>query len=363
MELCDVTIREGGQMPGRAYTREQKVAAAAALDELGLECIQVGFPAQGPEEIGDCEAMVNAVDTRTTVIARALRSDVDACLETSADVVEVIAPLSDRQLEHTIGKPRDEMRQSIADAVQRARDGGVTAHVVLVDAFRTETEHLIDIFKRFPAAERITLADSVGIRTPAAVRNVLKSISAAGVDLGRAGVHFHNDLGLATANTLVADRAGVTKVDVSVGSLGDRAGNTPVEQVVVARTIEDGASEVASEQLIPVCRTVLAELGESVSSRDPVLGAEVHTHEAGLHTAVMLDRPDVFEPYDPGAFGGHRELRFGAKTGRAGARKLLKRAGREPAEERIAALRETLTEQGPVDLENALDLAARVDHS
>jgi len=363
MELCDVTIREGEQMPGRSYSTEQKVAATNALERLDLDYVQIGFPAQGRDEIVDCRAMIDATDTTTTVIARAMESDVDAGLETGADVVEVIAPLSDRQLEHAIGESREEMWSAIGDAIDRVDDGGATAHVVLVDAFRTETRHLVDAFEAFPTADRITIADSVGARTPAGVRDVLETLDDANVDLGRAGVHFHDDLGLAAANALVADSAGVEKIDVSVGSLGERAGNTPIEQVVAGRTTAGDPPGVRTGELVPVCRSVLEALDESISPRKPVLGEDVYTHEAGIHTAVMLDHPDVFEPYAPDEFGARRRLQFGAKTGRTGARKLLERAGHEATDGRIEAFRETLRDRGPVDLETALELAERVDQS
>lgn len=361
MELCDVTIREGDQMPGRSYSRQQKVSAATTLDELGLESIQVGFPAKGINEIVDCKAIIDAVDTKTTVIARALPEDVDAALETGADVVELLATFSDRQLKYTIGESREEMFALVIDAIDRALAGGVTVYVVLIDAFRTPTERLVNAYEGFSAIECITFADSVGARTPATVRDVLETIANAGVDLNQTGVHFHDDLGLGTANALVADQAGVRKVDVSVGSIGERAGNTPLEQVAVAKALENDSTNLKTESLISACHKVLKTLNESIPPRKPILGREVHSHEAGLHTAVMLEKPDAFEPYNPAAFGGDRSLLFGAKTGRTGARKLLERVNRRPTDDRIETLHETLAERGPVDLDTALELARQTE--
>ena len=361
VRFSDVTIREGGQMPGRSYDAATRVAAGRELDRLGLAYIQPGFAVAGEADRRAIETLAAECDADVVSIARAVAGDVEAALEAGADVIEVFGPLSSRQLEHTVGKTREAMLASMAEALDLAREGGATPHLTLVDAFRTDREHVVGAFERFDDVPVVSLADTVGAHTPADVAAVLDRLEGEGVDLGRAGVHFHDDLGVATANALTAGRAGVGKVDVSVAGLGERAGNPPLEEVVTAALVGERVDvDVRSGELVPVCRAVLGALGESVDPRKAVLGSEVTEHESPIHTAAMLSDPGVMEPYDPARFGGSRTLVFGAKTGRGAARRLLERAGREPTDERVDALLAALESEGPVELDGALDAAENV---
>ncbi|PSQ05892.1 citramalate synthase [Halobacteriales archaeon QS_6_71_20] len=357
--LCDVTLREGDQMPGRSYGIEQRVAAGRALDDLGVELIQAGFPVTGESDRETvrrlaCDADVKA---RIVALARAVAGDVDAALTAEADVIEVMVPVSDLQLGHVLDESRETAFEMLVAAVERVRDGGATPHVTLVDAFRTEPSALIEAFERVPDVPTVSLADTVGARTPHTVHELLSALGAS-VDLSRAGVHFHDDLGVATANALAACDHGVGRIDVSVASLGERAGNAALEEVVVAGTTDLGVEfGVDTERVIPACTAVLDELDESVEPRKAVLGREVTEHESGIHTAAMVREPATFEPFAPADFGGGRRLLFGEGTGRGGARALLERAGVEPTDERVSGLLDALAERGPVDAEAAIDLA------
>ncbi|WP_254545238.1 LeuA family protein [Halomarina pelagica] len=359
MYLADVTLREGDQMPGRDYGEGAKVRAGRALDRLGVDAIQAGFPVTGEKDVRVIERLAAECEADVVALARAVPGDVDAALDAEADVIEVFGPVSDLQLEYALGTSRESMLEKFDAALDRVRDGGATPHLTLVDAFRTEREHLLDAFDRYADVPMITLADTVGARTPASLRGDLDAL-AERVDLSRAGVHLHDDLGCATANALAAHEAGVGKADVSVASLGERAGNPALEEVVVAGVVEYGKSfGVAAAELVPACREVLDALGESVPPRKAILGSEVTEHESGIHTAAMLREPRAFEPFDPGDFGGERRLVFGGGTGRSGARQLLERAGAPTDDGTVAAYLDRLAAEGPLDTREALELARR----
>lgn len=348
-------------MPGRDYSVEQRVEAGRAIDRLGVAAIQAGFPVVGEEHVEAVRRLAPVTDADVTALARARSGDVDAAVDAGADVVSLFLPLSDVMLEHVFGRSREEAFGMLEAGVERAEDAGVPVRIGLMDGFRTDTEHVVEAAERFPGYP-LGLADTVGNRTPDFVTSFLADVEAGGVDLSRVGVHFHDDLGLATANTLAAARAGAGSADVSVAALGERAGNTPVEQLVVAGHTEGGETfGVDAGALVPACLDALDALGEEIDPRRPVLGKEVVRHESGLHTAVMLDQPFVFEPFDPADFGGSRELVFGAITGRGAARKLLERVDREPTDERVGSLLDRLAAEGPMDLEDALHLARSVE--
>lgn len=360
MYLTDVTIREAGQLPGREYTVEQKLEAARRLDDLGLTHIQATFPAAGPVDRTVTERLSGTVDAAVVALARAREPDVRACLDAGADVVEVFGTVSDLHLEHAVGSSRAAMLEDLESAVERVLEAGAVPHVTLTDAFRTDTEHLIAAADRLADAAVITLADTVGSKRPRAVERFLGTVTEE-VDPGRLGVHFHDDLGVATANVHVAAEFGVQRADVSVGSLGERAGNPALEEVVVGAVLEeDRTFGLAVEDLIPACRGVLDALGESVEDRKAILGEAVLEHEAGIHTRAMLEEPSTFEPFDPARFGGRRRLLFGAQTGVSGAERLLERAGAPTDEATVERLREALADRGPVELETAVELAAEM---
>jgi len=361
VSIRDVTIREGAQMPGRAYGVETRVTAGRALDRLGLDAVQAGFPAVGETDREAVRRLAgdDGIDADIVGIARARAADVDAALDAEADVIEVFVPTSDQHLEHVLGTSRGEMLSMTGEALYRARDGGADVHLTLVDGFRTEPDHLAAIFEAFPSVPTITVADTVGARTPDHVRNIVAELRERGVDGDRLGVHFHDDLGVAVANTLAAVDAGATTADVSVASLGERAGNAALERVMVADGVDgagDCAAAVDRAELVPVCEAVLDALGESIDPRTPVLGADVTTHESGIHTAAMLRDPGTFEAFDPATFGGKRRLVFGPGSGRGSARALLERAGVEPTDDRIARLLDLLADGGPMDVDDALAL-------
>lgn len=379
--LRDVTIREGAQMPGRQYGADDRVIAGRALDRLGPAAVQAGFPVVGEVDREAIRRLAGAggeegIDADVVALARAREGDVEAALEAEADVIEVILPTSARQLDHVLGASREAALSMAGEALDRARNGGAAVHLSLVDGFRTDPDHLAGTFAAFPSVPTITVADTVGARTPNGARAVVAGLCDRGVDGDRIGVHFHDDLGVAVANTLAAVDAGATSVDVSVAALGERAGNAALERVIVAEAAGtgdrgadgrvpfgagDGAGgfDVDRAALVPVCRAVLDALGESVDPRTPVLGADVTTHESGIHTAAMLRDPGVFEPFDPAAFGGERRLVFGEGSGRGSARALLERGGVEPTEERVARLLDLLAERGPLDADAAVTLVER----
>lgn len=364
LRLRDVTLKEAEQAPNRDYSVDERVAAGRALDDLELPVIQAGFPAAGPDHAAVVERLAEADLTATvSALARARGEDVDRALDAGADHVEVFVPVSDAHLEHVLGGTRAEAFDAAENALARAREGGVATGLTLMDAFRAEPGDLAAAFGRFREVATVTLADTVGGRTPPFVAGFLRTLAEAGVDLSRAGVHFHDDLGCATANALVAARTGVATVDVSVAGLGERAGNAALEEVAVGVRQDGGDPGLADDALVPACRAAMDALGEPVDDRKAVLGEGVTTHEAGIHTAAMLDEPGTFEPYDPAAFGGERRLLFGAATGAGAARRLLRDAGREPTDDLVSALLEALADAGPVETERARELAEGVDPS
>ncbi|WP_158059345.1 LeuA family protein [Halorussus halophilus] len=361
MKLLDVTLREGEQRAGTTYTVEQKVEAAELLSLLGVEYVQIGFPVADDRTHRVCETL--DIEAKTTGIARVIDADIDAAVDAGVDVIDCFAPTSDRQRTQLLDVERDELQRRIDGAIDRAHETGHEVHFTAMDGFRTSPDVLAALAKNV-GAEYVTVADTVGGTTPGGVRETLNALDSLGVDFSTLGVHFHDDLGVATANALVAAEFGVGKVDVSVAGVGERAGNTALEEFVVSGAVGPEPVEVSveRERLLSLSRSILDTLGEKVPPGKSLLGRTAFQHESGLHTAAMLDDPATFEPFDPATFGGERTLLFGAATGRGGARRLLERADREPTAERIDRLLDALrTEGGDLELVDAVALAKEVE--
>lgn len=347
-----MTLREGAQRPGRAYSVDERVAALRSLDALGVDRIQVGFPA-ADDGTADVVARVD-VDAALTGIARAVPADVEAAIEAGVDVVEVFAPTSERQRRDLLGISPDELEGRIDAAVALARDAGRRVSFTAMDGFRTDADVLNRLVGSLDVS-RFGLADTVGARLPHEVAARLERLDA---DLTTLSVHFHDDLDLATANAVTAARRGVGHVDVSVAGIGERAGNAPLEAVVAAASMTGIETGVDEASLVPRCREVLEHLGEPVGARQPLVGATVFRHASGLHTAAMLDDPATFEAFDPARFGGARELWFGPQSGRGAARRLIERAGEEATADAVSRLLDGLHDlDDPVSLDDALELA------
>lgn len=357
MKLLDATLREGEQRVEHTYTVEQKIEAARKLDELGVDFVQVGFPVADDRTQRVCETL--DIDAKTTGIARAIESDIDAASSAGVDVIDLFAPTSDRQREQLLGTSRDDLRTKIQDTLHRARQTGCEVHFTAMDGFRTDTEFLRELLDSIDA-EYVTIADTVGSQIPEGVRTTLDALDG---DLSTVGVHFHNDLGVATANALAAVNQGVGKVDVTVAGLGERAGNTPLEEFVVAGEVgsEQVETNVNQADLIRAVESILDTLGEEVAPQKPLVGRTVFEHESGLHTAAMLDDPATFEPFDPATFGGERRLLFGAASGRGAARRLLERARVDPSDSNVTALLQALDDANrDLTLSEAVELANKI---
>lgn len=339
MELLDATLREGEQRSGRSYSVDQKVTAARHLDALGVDYIQIGFPVREDGTKEACQRL--DVNAKVTGIARAIATDIDAAVDAGVDVVQFSVPTSDLQREKLIGVDREELAVMAEDTLEYARDYGFDEiHFGAMDGFRTDPAYLSELFARIDTPY-VGIADTVGVRTPQEVTAFLTDLEC---DLSRVSVHFHRDLGLGTANVIAAAACGVGKADVTVGGIGERAGNVALEEVVVAGAIGDVRIEtnIETESLIPRCHEILDAIDEAISPHKPILGETAYEHESGMHTAAMLDDPSTFEPFDPAQFGGERQLVFGPASGRGAARRLLSRVGADPTDQAVAAFLDRL---------------------
>lgn len=357
----DLTLREGSQVPGREISESAGRRVLDALADLGVERVEVAFPRA--RERASWFRHADSLGLETAALARAVPADVDAALAVDPDEIEVIVNASDVQLEHALGKSRDEAVDLVGENVERAREGGAAAGATLMDAVRAENDFLRRAARAVAdaGARHVTLADTTGAGHPEDVRDTVAAVTDA-VDVPVA-VHTHDDMGVAAANALAGVDAGAASVDATVGGVGERVGNAALEEVAVLLAERGDEVTLDPSRLVPACHRVFDALDLSVPDDKPVLGSLAYRHESGMHTAAMLREPATYEPFDPGRYGASRELLFGPGTGRGAVRALLEAAGHDPTEDLVATALDAVrnaaaSKGGPLTLDEARETVA-----
>jgi homocitrate synthase NifV len=315
--INDSTLRDGEQTPGVAFTLDEKVKIALALEAAGVDEVEAGTPAMGGDELEAVDA-VNGALTRARVIAwcRMSERDVDAALDAGVTAVNLSAPMSDRQIKAKFGTGRLDVLERIRRVVTHARRNGLDVAVGGEDASRADLDFVCaaTMVAEDAGARRFRFADTLGVLDPFATHAIFRRLCAE-TDL-ELEFHGHNDLGLATANTLAAVRAGATHVSVCVLGLGERAGNAALEEVVAGLRHVGGRETNVNFHHLPGLAALVAEAaGRAIPSAKPIVGGAVFTHESGIHVSGLIRDPQTYEAIDPTAFGRSRRIVLGKHSG------------------------------------------------
>lgn len=333
VKIFDTTLRDGEQSPGASMTLSEKLEVAEQLVRLQVDVIEAGFPAASPGDL----AAVREIARRSKGVAiaglaRANRSDIDACREALAPaehpVLHIFIATSDLHLEYKLGITREQALRQIDEMVRYGHQFFETIEFSAEDATRSDWDFLTQAYATAIAAGATTvnIPDTVGYTMPDEYIRLIQHLRATvpGIENTTISAHCHDDLGMATANTLAAIRAGAGQVEVTINGLGERAGNTSIEEVVMAlRTRTDiyGGWEprVEPEQLVPASRLVSRVTNIGVQPNKAIVGENAFAHEAGIHQDGMLKHRGTYEIMDPRAVGWtESKLVLGKHSGRHG---------------------------------------------
>jgi len=319
------------------------------LDGMGTHVIEAGFPVNSEAEFEAVRDIAASTDTTVCGLARVVEGDVEAALDSGADLVHVFVSTSDVQLEDSMHASREEAKRRAVESVERVTEAGVEVMFSPMDATRTEESYLVEVVEAVDGVgvDWVNIPDTCGVATPSRFGDVV-SLIADHTD-ARIDVHTHDDFGLAAANALAGFEAGAAQAQVSVNGIGERAGNAAYEEVVMAaESIYGVDTGVDTTRITELSRLVEEASDIPVPGNKPVVGRNAFSHESGIHAAGVIENSDTFEPgvMTPEMVGAEREFVLGKHTGTNSVRKRLEEAGFAPTDDEVREVTRRVKDYG-----------------
>lgn len=356
--IFDTTLRDGEQSAGAAMTVEEKLEVARQLERMGVDIIEAGFPVSSP---GDFEAVqAIAKEIRKPIICALAHANPlavdragEALKEARHPRIHVFLSTSDIHIMHQLRKGRDEVMEMAVSNVEKAKSYVEDVEFSPMDATRTDPEYLYAMLKVCidAGATTINIPDTVGYTTPAEFTDLLNKIqkNVPNIDKVRLSVHCHNDLGMATANSLAAIAAGVRQVEGCINGIGERAGNAALEEVIMAlHTRPDYYNvklDIDTTQIHLTSKLVSDITGFSVQPNKAIVGRNAFRHASGIHQDGVLKDRTTYEIMDPQSIGWpSSELVLGKLSGRHGLKSRLNELGYQPTDAELTRIFENFKE-------------------
>lgn len=337
VRIFDTTLRDGEQTPGVALTVDEKIRIAKRLDNLGVDTMEVGFPASSEgEKKAAREILKLDLDTQTCGLARTLKSDLEAAVDCGVDYIHTFIGTSPLHRKYKLKMDKEEITNLSVEAVEYIKDHGIIAEFSAEDATRTEYEYLKEVYLAVENAkvDYINVPDTVGVMIPASMRYLISELkNNLKVPLS---VHCHDDFGLAVANSLSAIEAGAEQVHATINGLGERAGNASLEEVVMALIVDYGVNmNINTRLLVDASQQVSRITGVKMPPNKAIVGENAFAHEAGIHVHGVLEKAETYEPITPEMVGHTRKIVLGKHTGAKAIRSKLNEYGVELSDDQF----------------------------
>jgi isopropylmalate/homocitrate/citramalate synthase len=348
IQIWEQTLRDGEQTPGIAFTQPEKLSLARRLDALGVFGMNVGYPAVSEYEAETVRRIVAlGLRAELAVTSRLIKEDVDAAAATGVHWAFCFTSLSDWHIKDKLKTTEAALLDKVREVVPYARSKGMKLSFAVEDATRTPLPRLLKFIQLAEelGANAIRVCDTVGVLVPTATFRLIQLMRP--LVKSSLVMHFHNDMGMATANSLAALEAGADAVDATLNGLGERAGNTPLEELAVALQVKYGRDVgIKLDQLCEAAAECARLTGLATPHNKPITGSKVFSHESGIHVAGLLANPVTYEPFAPAMIQRQHTIIFGKHSGIAGVRNLLKRENMELSGASEKALLERIKHAG-----------------
>ncbi len=347
--IFDTTLRDGEQSPGATMNTEEKKRLARQLDNLGVDIIEAGFPAASEGDFEAVREIANVVeDAQVAALCRATDADIDRGWEAIKGAknprIHTFLATSDIHMRHKLGMSREEVISAVKKAVSRACGYTPNVEFSAEDASRSDWDFLVEVVETAieAGASTINIPDTVGYAQPEEFGDLIRYLRSKVKNIERAvlSVHCHNDLGLATANTLAALRAGARQVEVTLCGIGERAGNAALEEVVMALHVRESyyglTTGIKRELIYPACRLLSMIIGMPIPAYKAIIGGNAFSHEAGIHQHGVIQNRLTYEIMTPESIGRPpSELVMGKHSGRHACKQQLESLGYRLSPEQI----------------------------
>ncbi|HEY2774068.1 MAG TPA: 2-isopropylmalate synthase [Candidatus Binatia bacterium] len=316
VRIFDTTLRDGEQSPGCTMNVDEKLVIARQLEALGVDVIEAGFAAASPGDFDAVRAVASSVRGPVVLsLARPREGDIDSALE-AVDCAEnpgihIFIATSDLHLEHKLNMSRQEVVDAAVWAVERAKRHVDYIEFSAEDASRSDIDYLVTVFGEVIRAGAVVcnVPDTTGYAVPAQLRDLFRTLRTRtpGGDRVIWSTHNHNDLGLAVANSLGAIEGGARQVECTINGIGERAGNTSMEEVVMAldtrRDHFGVTTRVKTKHIYPASQALSKTIGVAIAPTKPVVGANAFAHEAGIHQDGVMKNKLTYEIMRPESVG------------------------------------------------------------
>ncbi|KZX10635.1 homocitrate synthase family protein [Methanobrevibacter filiformis] len=324
--IYDTTLRDGEQTPGVCLGKNEKLEIAIELDKLKIHQIEAGFPIVSKREQESVKAITSqGLNAQILSLARTKKEDIDAALDCDVDGIITFMGASDIHLKHKMKVSRDEALAISMNAVEYAKEHDLFVAFSAEDATRTDLDFLKTIYKQAESygVDRVHIADTVGAISPQGmdylVRELRKDITT-GI-----AMHCHNDFGMALSNSIAGLIAGGNAVSTTVNGIGERAGNTSLEELVMALTIVYGVDLGFNlENIQNLSKVVEKHVKIPISDNKSIVGKNIFRHESGIHVDAVIEEPLTYEPFLPELIGQKRHLVLGKHSGASAVKAKLK---------------------------------------
>ncbi|MDR2830799.1 MAG: homocitrate synthase family protein [Methanobrevibacter sp.] len=335
--IYDTTLRDGEQTPGVCFSCDEKLEIAIALDKLKLPQIEVGFPIVSKQEKESVKTIVNQrLDAQILSLSRTKKEDIDVAISCDVDGIITFMGTSDIHLEHKMNIGRQEALNICMKAIEYAKDHGLFVAFSAEDATRSDLDFLKRIYKKAEEydVDRVHIADTVGAISPQGMTFLVKELKK---HLNtQIAVHCHNDFGLAVSNSIASLLSGATAVSTTVNGIGERGGNTSLEELIMSLKFIYGVNlGFKIKNIQNLSELVSKHTNMDIPKNKPIVGDNIFRHESGIHVDAVIEEPLTYEPYLPELVGQKRKLVLGKHSGCRAVKAKLNECGFDVTEDEL----------------------------